>query len=210
MQDLSQMNSSFLEDMRKAACSLVGQRRYEHILRVEKEIIRLSEVFLPDKLLDLRISAILHDITKDLSLKQQLQLCKKFDIIVSEHIAYEVLHAKTGAYYAKELFPSYVNEEVFNAIKNHTTGSVGMTLFDKLLFVADYIEEGRKYQKCLEVREKLWFGVKSLKTQSEREMLLDMICVEILDNTIEFLMREKRPIDEETVVARNELVCKIG
>ena len=205
MEHLSQIKLSALNDMRQTVSSLVSPGRYAHILRVEEEIVNLGELFLLDKIFELRVAAILHDITKDLSFKEQLQLCEKFDIILPECITSEVLHAKTGAYFAKERFFSFVNDEIFNAIKNHTTGNEEMSLFDKLLFVADYTENGRTYQKCVEVRNRLWECVGDLNND-ERMAHLDSICIEILDNTILYLIKGNKKIDPDTFLARNALI----
>ena len=208
MENLSHMNLFALQEMREVVSFLVSEKRYAHILRVEEEIAKLGELYLPSKCFDLRVAAILHDITKDLSLKEQLHLCEKFDIILPECISSEILHAKTGAYYAREKFPSYVTDEIFNSIKSHTTGDEEMSLFDKLLFVADYTENGRTYQKCIEVRNRLWNSVCDMEAQT-RVNHLDSICVEILDNTILYLIKEKKQIDEKTFFARNALInCK--
>ena len=210
MEDILQVkkNSDVLEAMRGFLMTCVKNSRYQHILRVEDEIVKLGEIFLPDKLYELRVSAILHDITKDISLQQQLQLCKKFGIMYCDSKSKEILHSKTGAYYAREKFSLCVTDEIFNAIKNHTTGCADMSLFDKLLFVADYIESGRTYKKCISVREKLWKGLDTVASD-QREKLLDEVCIEILDNTILFLVNEKKTIYEETITARNSLLCKI-
>ena len=209
MGNLSQVEISVLNEMREVVSSLVSEKRYAHILGVEEEISRLGELYLPNKSFDLRVAAILHDITKDLSLKEQLHLCEKFDIILPECISVEILHAQTGAYYAKEKFPTYISDEIFNSIKRHTTGDEEMSLFDKLLFVADYTENGRSYQKCIEVRNRLWDNVCNMETEPQPKYL-DSICVEILNNTILYLIKENKQIDAKTFFARNALMNCVG
>ena len=65
------------------------------------------------------------------------------------------LHSFAGAALAKRDFPDVINDDILSAIYNHTLGRVGMSLFDKIIFISDYIEEGRTATPCIEVREKL-------------------------------------------------------
>ena len=207
MEFVSKLTSEeeILNLLRTEVASKVKKRRFEHILRVEEEIVDMGRLFLPDRIFYLRVAAILHDYTKDLSFQEQLQLCEKFGIIRSEDKSADVLHAITGAFAVKEMYPSIVTEEVFHAILSHTTGSDRMTVFDKLLFVADYIERGRTYRSCIELRQEFWSSVKDAP-QSERVDCLDKICLKILDFTIEFLRRENKLIDKETFLARDAII----
>ena len=201
-------NFEFLDELREHVRTKVSEKRYAHILRVEEEVAQIGAILLPEKIKELRIAAIFHDVTKDIYLKEQLQLCKKFDIILDKCAEEATLHALTGAYYAREVYPSYVTDEIFDAISAHTTGSSCMTTFDKILFVADYIEAGRKYERCRAVREKFWSFDWSA-ADDERIRHLDNICIEILDNTLTYLIENKKVIDKETLAARNALVGKM-
>ena len=208
MEFVSKLTSEedILNMLRAEVASKVKKKRFEHILRVEEEITEMGKLFLPEQIFSLRVAAILHDYTKDLSFQEQLQLCEKFGIIRSEAKSAEVLHAITGAYAVKEMYPAIVTEDVFHAILSHTTGSDTMTVFDKLLFVADYIECGRTYRSCIELRQEFWSSVNDAPP-SERIACLDKICLKILDFTIEFLRRENKPIDKDTFLARDAILC---
>lgn len=201
-------NFEFLDGLREHVRAKVSEKRYAHILRVEEEVAQIGAMLLPEKIKELRIAAIFHDVTKDIYLKEQLQLCKKFDIILDKCAEEATLHASTGAYYAKEAYPSYVTDEIFDAISAHTTGSSYMTTFDKILFVADYIEAGRTYERCRAVREKFWSFDWNCATD-ERIRHLDSICIDILDNTLKYLIDNKKVIDKETLSARNSLIGKM-
>ena len=210
MENILQLSDreNILEQMRAFVKTCVSEKRYAHILRVEQEAVAMGRLFIPEQIFDIRVAAIFHDVTKDIYFEEQLQLCKKFDIIINKCVGKPTIHALTGAYFAKEKFPNYITDEIFSAIKCHTTGSADMSAFDKILFVADYIEAGRKYEKCLSAREKFWnfsWECSSL----ERVSHLDDICVEILDNTLKYLIDNKAIIDEETLQARNNLLAKI-
>ena len=98
-------------------------------------------------------AGILHDITKKLVLSDQLILCQKYGIIndnAEEH-NFKLLHAKTGAAVARAQFG--VSDEVYNAIRWHTTGKPDMTLLEKIIYMADYIEPNRDFPGVEKLRE---------------------------------------------------------
>ena len=132
------VSSDELEEIRKRVRSMMSEKRYLHTLGVEREIIRLSEIFLPEKREKLRAAALLHDITKEYSPEKQAELCEKYSIEVSDSMkrSPKLYHAVTGAYIAKTLFPEAVDNELFDAITYHTTGRCAMTMADKLLYLA--------------------------------------------------------------------------
>lgn len=209
MENILQLNDeiAILEEMRHFVKGCVGEKRFAHILRVEEEAVAMAKIFLPDKIFDIRVAAIFHDVTKDIYFEEQLQLCKKFDIILNKCVGKPTIHALTGAFFAKDKYPQYVTSEIFNAIKSHTTGSVGMSVFAKIIFVADYIEAGRTYEKCIRTREKFWSFSWNCSERERAEHLND-VCLEILDNTLNFLIDNKLVIDTETLDARNSLITE--
>ena len=100
-----------------------------------------------------RHAAILHDCTKYLGLEDQLHLCEKYCIELDslERQAVKLLHSKTGACIAKYVFGE--PDEVYEAIFWHTTGKADMTLLDKVLYMADYIEPNRDFDGVEELRK---------------------------------------------------------
>ena len=92
-----------------------------------------------------RRAGILHDCTKYLELDEQLALCKKYHIPLDEleRKALKLLHSKTGAAIARDVFA--VDDDVYNAIMYHTTGKPDMTLLEKIIYLADYIEPTRDF-----------------------------------------------------------------
>ena len=109
-------------------------------------------------------AAILHDITKKLDLNEQLLLCERYGIIndTSEAENAKLLHAKTGAAFARERFG--VSDAVYDAIRWHTTGRAGMTLLEKVIYMADYIEPNRDFP-----------GVEKLRALAESDLDAAMI-----------------------------------
>ena len=138
--------------LREKTLEHLDEHRVAHVAGCESEAVRLAMRWGEDPELAAE-AGILHDITKSLSFDEQLQLCEKYGIINnnSELEAPKLLHAKTGAALARDLFG--VSDTVYEAIRWHTTGKPDMSLFEKILYLADYIEPTRDFEGIDELRE---------------------------------------------------------
>ena len=138
--------------LREKVLEHLDEHRVAHVAGCESEAVRLAMHWGEDPELAAE-AGILHDITKSLSYDEQLQLCEKYGIINdnSELEAPKLLHAKTGAAMARELFG--VSDTVYEAIRWHTTGKPDMSLLEKILYLADYIEPTRDFEGIDELRE---------------------------------------------------------
>ena len=132
------------EELRPIALSYLKPKRMPHVLGTEQEAVRLAERYGAD-VTKARIAALLHDCTKKLDMDEQLALCKKYHIPLDEleRKALKLLHSKTGAAIARDVFA--VDDDVYNAILYHTTGKPDMTLLEKIIYLADYIEPTRDF-----------------------------------------------------------------
>lgn len=138
--------------LREKTLEHLDEHRVAHVAGCESEAVRLAMRWGEDPELAAE-AGILHDITKSLSFDEQLQLCEKYGIINDnlELEAPKLLHAKTGAALARDLFG--VSDTVYAAIRWHTTGKPDMSLFEKILYLADYIEPTRDFEGIDELRE---------------------------------------------------------
>lgn len=129
----------------------LADKRIPHVLGCEQEAVKLAKRWGADAGLAAE-AGILHDITKKLNAEEQLKLCDKYDIIADtdEKSNFKLLHAKTGAALARDLFG--INDEVYGAIYWHTTGHRGMTLLEKIIYMADYMEPNRSFEGVDELR----------------------------------------------------------
>ena len=125
--------------------------RVAHVIGCEAEAVKLALRWGEDPE-NAAEAGILHDITKKLVLSDQLILCRKYGIINdnAEEQNFKLLHAKTGAAVARERFG--ISDEVYNAIRWHTTGKPDMTLLEKIIYMADYIEPNRDFPGVEELR----------------------------------------------------------
>ena len=130
--------------LREKAYAYLKPSRTAHVAGCEKEAVRLAQKWGEDP--DTAAEAgILHDITKRLSYDEQLILCSKYGIILdnTERESPALLHAVTGAPFARELFG--IPDNVYSAIRWHTTGRPDMSLLEKIVYLADIIEPGRDF-----------------------------------------------------------------
>ena len=89
-------------------------------------------------------AGLLHDCAKCMNLAKMLKICDKAGVELSEYErnSGSLLHSKAGAVLAQSKY-GIKDEDILNAIRYHTTGRPGMSLLEKIIFVADYIEPGR-------------------------------------------------------------------
>ena len=189
------------EFIKTTVSSLQKDKRYKHTLGVANEALNLGRIFSPNKLEKLYFTGLLHDITKDFSTQKQLELCEKYNINIPSDIAPKLLHAKTGANYALTVFgESLVDKEVYGGIYFHTTGRENMTLFEMIIYLADYIEAGRTFEDCVYLRD--YFYDRINKHEDKLEVLRKTMVLSF-DLTIKNLISEKKLIDLDTINARN-------
>ena len=141
-----------IEQLRPVALSMLKHKRIPHVLGTEQEAVRLAERYGAD-VEKARIAALLHDCTKKLEMEEQLELCRKYELELDEleSKALKLLHSRTGAEIARDVFG--VDEEIYSAIRWHTTGHANMTLLEKIIYLADYIEPTRNFPGVEELRK---------------------------------------------------------
>lgn len=128
--------------------------RLKHVLGVRDTAIRLGKLHKAD-LDKLELAALLHDITKYYSKEENIELIINYfdnyeEIInqFNEHI----LHAFSAYIISKNIY-GITDKDVLDPILNHTIGKSNMTIYEKIIFVSDYIEPNRMYDSCVKVRK---------------------------------------------------------
>ena len=201
-----QINESTLDFLRTEITKYISGKRLSHSLAVEQEAKCLGQLFSLSEsdIQRLRAAAILHDITKELTTDNQIRLCQKYGVPVSEDdlASPKIFHSVTGAYYAKEHYPEYVDEDIFNAILYHTTGRPEMTLSEKLIYLADYIEPTRTFDDCVKLRD-YFYSEPPSNLHLAKTMLMSF------DMTIKNLIDENFTIHGATVKARNSILKEL-
>lgn len=186
--DLARLN---MEELRCVSYSMVKAKRLAHIRGTEETAAALAERWGadPEKM---RRAAILHDCTKYDSLEEHLAICSRYGIALDslERSAVKLLHAKSGAALAKYVFGQ--DDEVFSAILYHTTGRGNMTLAEKVLYMADYIEPNRDFPEVETMRDLAF-------TDLDRAVLMGV------ELTISEMEERAQPVHPNTLDAETSL-----
>lgn len=204
-------NESMLAALREDVRRFMSEKRYRHTLGVERAVAKMLPYF--ESEIDpfyLSAAALLHDITKELSETEQREIVAKMEMKLSksQQNSPAILHSYTAEDRIRKEFSFFAKSDaLIRAIRAHTTGEADMSLFDKLLFVADYIEEGREYPKCVCARELLF---SMLRSGVSPKIALDKITLSILESTIRFLTERGFAICENTLFARDSLLSTIS
>jgi len=178
--------SDLLRKLRKKMKKVQDARRFEHTLGVEFTSAALAMRY-GASLESARIAGLLHDCAKCLTEEKMVSVCEKNNIPISELERANpfLLHARVGAFLAREQY-GVTDEDILNAIENHTTGRPGMSLLEKIVFIADYMEPGRNQAPDLEEIRRLAF------TDLNRTLL------KILGDTLEYLDSKNGDVDPMT------------
>jgi len=166
------------ERLRETVKCFVKEKRFEHILGVEGEAVKIGGIYKADGefIKKLRVAAILHDITKEFDINRHFEVFKEYNINLTEDEkrAEWSCHAKSGAYIAK--FEFGADALIFGGIYNHTDKSdllKAPTLFNKIIHLADWIEPKREHQQCIEVREYFYSGIEKAETNEQKYKVID-------------------------------------
>lgn len=132
-----------IDDMRAILKNKLSESRYEHTLGVEYTSAALAMRYGAD-MEKARVAGLLHDCAKYFPGDKLLAKCKKYNLPVNQYEEEfpQLLHAKVGARLAYNKY-GIKDEEILSAIAWHTTGRPQMTLLDKIVYIADYIEPNR-------------------------------------------------------------------
>lgn len=177
--------------------------RFAHTLAVKEECAVLAKLFQLSEqdTADLLVAALLHDCTKGLKPAGQIELANRLGLQLSDDdlASPKVLHSITGAAVALNEFG--VSNQIAQMIACHTTGKEDMTLSEKLLYLADYIEPTRTFPDCVKLRRFFYE-----ERTGELNEHLNRTLVLSFDLTLRNLLDEGGHIHIETVKSRNFLM----
>ena len=172
------------------------QGRFYHSQCVAAEAEKLARRYGadPEKA---RLCGILHDVMKDTPPQEQLKILEKSGITptVAQRRNRKLWHALSGAAYLRDAL-GIADQEILGAVECHTSGKGGMSLLDKVLFVADYISADRDYP-----------GVEELRVTAYRS--LEEAMVEGIRFTVDELMGQELPVAAESIEAYNDAIITL-
>ncbi|MBO4284548.1 MAG: bis(5'-nucleosyl)-tetraphosphatase (symmetrical) YqeK [Clostridia bacterium] len=176
-----------LSELKDAVRGVLSEKRFRHTEGVCEEITRMGSVYLPDRISELRAAALLHDIAKELPIEEQIAICQKHDDpeLSSAVNSPAILHGHAASYLIPDLYSKYALPEIISAIYKHTTGSEEMSVFEKLLFLADFTEPNRTWTECKNTRERFWHDLPDDPVGRLRR--LDDTVLSVLEFTLDYL-----------------------
>lgn len=182
-----------MEHYKKILRERLTEKRYEHSLKVAEKAVYLARKYGAD-VEKAELAGLLHDITKQTDTQEQLKLLDEAGIKLTEmELANEKLwHAISGAAYLKTVL-KIEDKDILNAVRYHTTGRVGMSLLEKIIFLADMISDDRIFD-----------GVDEARALAEEN--LEMALCLSAKLSIEWLLAKRAAIAPDTLGLYNETV----
>lgn len=176
----------YLKTLRKKLSKELDKKRFAHTMGVAYTALNLAMAYDED-LYSAYLAGLLHDNAKCIPASQKLELCRQYAITLNEAEKQnaDLLHAKLGAVLAKKIY-QVEDEFILKAIQYHTTGRPEMSILEKIIYIADYIEPNRKMLPNLPQIRKTAFSN------------LNDTMVLILQSTLLFLQEKGSVIDETT------------
>ena len=140
-----------MEELEAEVVSLLNPNRVAHVRGCRDCAIELARLYGENEV-DAARAGLLHDITKAIDGPLQLTLCAEYGMILDTFSRRfpKTLHALTGSLVAQRIFGE--NENVVSAICHHTTGRADMTMLEKIIYIADYVERNRNFPGVEEMR----------------------------------------------------------
>lgn len=173
--------------------SNLKESRFKHSLSVRDTAVKLAEKYDAD-VEKARLAGLVHDCAKNLKSSEIIDICTEagYNLNEVEICNPEILHGLAGSIIAKNKM-GIVDEDVLSAVRFHTTGKKNMTLLEKLIYIADYVEPLRDFPGVDELR-------KTINKNLDEAMLLSF------DQTIKYVMKRGMLIHLDTVEARNYMI----
>lgn len=179
-----------VEEMKEKLQSALSVKRYIHTMGVEEEAVKLAEIYgTGETKIKARIAALLHDCAKNYPSDLKRRLCKEYHIEIDDIMDKQIdlVHPFLGAEIARREY-LVDDEDILNSIRYHTTGRKHMSQLERIIFIADYIEAGRKTFDGLEEARRIAY------------IDLDLAMKYILQNTLKHLKNKDKiihPLSEE-------------
>ena len=185
-----------IQEIQEILKKRLSEDRYNHSVGAMKKAVELAKKYGENEK-DAELAGLIHDIAKEMGKQEIEDYVKAHNIELDEieKAQLNLAHGKIGANIAKEEFGA--NEKIQNAIKYHTMGNVAMNQFDKIIYIADKIEDTRTYEELEKVTE---LAGKSL----------DEAILYILDFTTQKCIRKQIAIHPDTILLRNHLLKAIS
>ena len=194
-------------EIKKYVQARMSEDRWIHTLGVMKTADDLATHFMPNRRSEIALAALFHDVAKELSFDDMLRLIEeqKIPVTADDLSTPPALHSFASAAMVKRDFPELAKGDLMSSILNHTLGAPDMSLFDKIIYISDYIEPGRTAVSCKLVREFLLSALIPGNTVFNLRALNRSIVMAI-DNTYGYLISRNLKIHPKTLETKKALL----
>ena len=174
---------------------ILSPKRFNHSVNVSLMAEKLAKNYGVDSE-KAKVAGLLHDICKEKPDEENIEISKKNGYFAySDKInSIKILHGPAASFFLKEKY-GITDNEILNAVKYHTTGRKNMTLFEKIIFVADHISEERQ-----------WPDVKELQKLAFED--INKVVLKKLSTAIQNCIDRHQSICENTMQLYNELILE--
>ncbi|UQF12325.1 bis(5'-nucleosyl)-tetraphosphatase (symmetrical) YqeK [Vagococcus lutrae] len=182
------------EELLEQVASQMSEKRFNHVKRVEKMAIKLAEIY-GESIEKASIAALTHDYGKERSDEEYRR-----KIMTEGHDASlltygnEIWHGLLGADFVRDEL-GINDDDILEAIRTHTTGAADMSRLGKIIYVADYVEEGRTFP-----------GVEDCRTLAFKD--LDQAVAYETKHTLLYLIENEKMIYPKTLETYNRWVVQ--
>lgn len=186
-----------LKQAKELVRSRLSDQRYEHTLNVKKMAVKLAKRYRADEE-QAALAALLHDSAKEISKDEMRAIMRAHPEYAEggEERPSPVWHGVCAAILARTEW-GVTDEAVLSAIACHTAGKPGMTLLDKILYLADMTSAERD-----------WDGVEKLRRLELKD--LDAAMLAALKQTNDFVLSQGKPLDPMSKAAYEDILAHCG
>ena len=182
-------DKGFTEKLKLDMAERLSPKRYKHTLGVAAAAVKLAHIYGLDEE-KAEVAGLLHDAEKEAGLEEMQSLA---DSLYADSLDPEIMEQANLLHGYAVLKYNILDKEIVDAIAHHTTGAKEMKPLEKVIFMADYIEENRDFP-----------GVGTLREIAFKD--LDRAVLAGYDMTISYLLQEEKTIFTGTVVNRKALL----
>ncbi len=195
-----------IDFLKESIAAKMSHKRYEHTIAVFNMAGKIGELLIPERLNELGCAALLHDIAKELPLYEQIELAKYSCALEKSDLATApIIHSFAAPEVIRRIFPEYATKDIISAVFNHTVGSSDMSIFDEIIFVADFIEETRSYQASILTREQLFIDFAMANEHDEFVAALHGAVLRSIEYTIENIKSKNGIINEKILKTKSAI-----
>lgn len=194
-----------IEKAQDIARKKLSDKRYNHVLRVKDMAKKISMLYTNDEevITTCMLAGILHDLCKEMSLEELINLTKDDKRYKEFFKSNACLHGLAASVYIKNnieefsILKKYLTNDFYNSLIYHTVGRMNMSFIEKVIYVADSIEDGRQYE-----------GVDKIRSVVFNDKKLDKAIYIIINSTLKKLIDNNLEIHINTILMRNEYINK--